>query len=72
MQVFIMGYGNIGRELAKRLRPFDVKILATKRSWTSLQDDLVDETGSHNDIHKYASMADIVVCCLNMNRETVR
>lgn len=68
--VFILGYGNIGRELAKRLRPFDVKILATKRSWTSLQDDLVDETGSHNDIHKYASMADIVVCCLNMNRET--
>ena len=34
--------------------------------------DLVDEKGSHNDIYKYASMADIVVCCLNMNRETVK
>lgn len=33
--------------------------------------DLVDEKGSHNDIYKYATMADIVVCCLNMNRETV-
>lgn len=28
-----MGYGNIGIHLAKRLRPFDVRILATKRSW---------------------------------------
>lgn len=79
--VFILGFGNIGRELAKRLRPFDVKILATKRSWTSVQlngsssqngcaTDLVDEKGSHDDIYKYASIADIVVCCLNMNRET--
>ncbi|XP_057531830.1 uncharacterized protein LOC130809967 isoform X2 [Amaranthus tricolor] len=79
--VFILGFGNIGCELAKRLKPFDVKILATKRSWASHQQngslgandsvaDLVDEKGSHNDIYKYASMADIVVCCLNMNRET--
>lgn len=35
LQVFIMGFGNIGIELAKRLRPFGVKILATKRSWDS-------------------------------------
>lgn len=33
MQVFIMGFGAIGRDLAKRLRPFGVRILATKRSW---------------------------------------
>ncbi|XP_021846150.1 uncharacterized protein [Spinacia oleracea] len=72
--VFILGLGNIGCELAKRLRPFDVKILATKRSWTSSHvdrvGDLVDEKGSHDDIYKYAGMADIVVCCLNMNHET--
>ncbi|KAL2893481.1 Hydroxypyruvate reductase [Bienertia sinuspersici] len=35
--VFIMGFGNIGRELAKRLKPFDVKIIATKRNWNSLR-----------------------------------
>lgn len=29
-----MGFGNIGIELAKRLRPFDVKIIATKRRWS--------------------------------------
>ena len=35
VQVFILGFGNIGIDLAKRLRPFGVKIIATKRSWTS-------------------------------------
>ncbi|KAA8538707.1 hypothetical protein F0562_028312 [Nyssa sinensis] len=84
--VFIMGLGNIGIQLAKRLRPFGVKILATKRSWTShlenscrsdalpiqdgINDGLVDEKGGHEDVHKFASSADIVVCCLSMNSET--
>lgn len=34
--------------------------------------DLVDERGNHADILKFASKADIVVCCLAMNSETVR
>ncbi|XP_027773882.1 uncharacterized protein LOC107022424 [Solanum pennellii] len=78
--VFIMGFGNIGVHLAKRLRPFDVKIIATKRSWRGLctringtnynYDDLVDERGSHDDIIKFASKADIVVSCLPMTTET--
>ncbi|XP_071701200.1 uncharacterized protein [Rutidosis leptorrhynchoides] len=84
--VFIMGYGNIGIELAKRLRPFGVKILATKRNWVSnvpnklnstepayqnsSNEDLVDEKGSHEDIYKFAKMSDIVVCCLSMNSQT--
>ncbi|XP_009588864.1 uncharacterized protein [Nicotiana tomentosiformis] len=84
--VFIMGFGNIGIHLAKRLRPFDVKILATKRSWSrhardsskseapsvenGSYDDLVDERGNHDDILKFVSKADIVVCCLAMNKET--
>jgi hypothetical protein len=33
---------------------------------------LVDEKGGHEDIHKFASNADIVVCCLSLNGETVR
>lgn len=82
--VFILGFGNIGIDLAKRLRPFGVKIIATKRSWTShlkdsfqsngqsdVGDVLVDERGSHEDINKFASKADIVVCCLSLNSETV-
>lgn len=34
-------------------------------------EELVDEKGSHQDILKFASRADIVVCCLAMNKETV-
>lgn len=76
--VFIMGFGDIGFHLAKRLRPFGVKVLATKRSWGStLQskggtyDDLVDEKGGLEDFHQFAQAADLVVCCLAMNSETV-
>ncbi|XP_021999009.1 hydroxypyruvate reductase isoform X2 [Helianthus annuus] len=81
--VFILGYGNIGIELAKRLRPFGVKILATKRNWASndpsrfatlengTHDDSVDEKGSHEDIYEFAKKSDIVVCCLIMNSQTV-
>ncbi|TXG53373.1 hypothetical protein EZV62_022542 [Acer yangbiense] len=85
--VYIMGFGNIGVHLAKRLRPFGVKIIATKRSWAShtevssqsnalpvengIIDDLVDEKGIHEDSHKFAGKADIVVCCLILNKETV-
>ncbi|XVF46877.1 hypothetical protein PTKIN_Ptkin03bG0063400 [Pterospermum kingtungense] len=82
-----MGFGNIGIDLAKRLKPFGVKIIATKRIWASnLQvpvskavpfqseviDDLVDKKGSHGDIYEFASNAHIVVCCLSLNKETVR
>ncbi|XP_050158024.1 uncharacterized protein LOC126631876 [Malus sylvestris] len=82
--VFILGYGNIGIELAKRLRPFGVKIIASKRSWATQSQDscqsnvqncstenLVDEKCVHEDIHKFASIADIVVCCVHLNSETV-
>lgn len=34
--------------------------------------DLVDEKGGHEDIHTFAGNADIVVCCLCLNSETVR
>ncbi|KAE8688718.1 D-isomer specific 2-hydroxyacid dehydrogenase family protein isoform 4 [Hibiscus syriacus] len=83
--IFILGFGNIGTELAKRLKTFGVKVIATKRSWPStlevtpkafpsqneVIDDLVDKKGIHGDIYEFASNADIVVCCLNLNKDTV-
>ncbi|XP_014498721.1 uncharacterized protein LOC106759869 isoform X2 [Vigna radiata var. radiata] len=80
--IFILGFGNIGMDLAKRLQPFGVQVMATKRSWASyVQDasklsrnderDLVDVKGSHEDIYDFARKADIVVCCLRLNNETV-
>ncbi|KAK9056456.1 hypothetical protein SSX86_023817 [Deinandra increscens subsp. villosa] len=78
--VFIMGYGSIGIELAKLLRPFGVKILATKRNWTSYvpnrfsstdaHQDAIDEKGCHEDICEFAKKSDIIVCCLRMSSET--
>lgn len=35
-------------------------------------DDLVDEKGHHEDIYEFASKADIIVCCLRLEKETVR
>ena len=34
VEVHILGFGAIGVEIAKRLKPFGVKILATKRNWS--------------------------------------
>jgi phosphoglycerate dehydrogenase-like enzyme len=72
--VFILGYGNIGIELAKRLKPFGSRVIATKRFWpASIVDSdsrLVDEKGSHEDIYTFAGKADIVVVCLRLNKET--
>ncbi|XP_052727250.1 uncharacterized protein LOC108332408 isoform X2 [Vigna angularis] len=80
IEIFILGFGNIGMDLANRLQPFGVQVMATKRSWASYaQDaiklsrnderDLVDVKGSHEDIYDFARKADIVVCCLRLNNE---
>lgn len=34
-QVCIVGYGNIGKELAPRLKPFGVRVLAVRPSWNN-------------------------------------
>ncbi|CAJ1958495.1 unnamed protein product [Sphenostylis stenocarpa] len=79
--IFILGFGNIGMDLAKRLQPFGVKVIATKRSWASYAQhasklsrndahDLVDVKGCHDDIYDFARKADIVVCCIRLNSET--
>ncbi|KAK4751350.1 hypothetical protein SAY87_004832 [Trapa incisa] len=80
--VLLLGYGNIGIDLAKRLRPFGVKIIATKRGWSlknggssktdasGTNHEMVDEKGGHDEIYELANKADIVVCCLSLNKET--
>lgn len=81
--VFILGFGAIGVDLAKRLRPFGVKILATKRNWTSVSlppnasgapndeiDHLVDKKGGPENLYEFAGEADIVVTCLALNAAT--
>ncbi|KAJ1288810.1 hypothetical protein BS78_02G116600 [Paspalum vaginatum] len=77
VQVLILGFGAIGVEIAKRLKPFGVKNLATKRNWSpgSLPcdiDGLVDKKGGPEDIYELAGEADIVITCLLQTNETVR
>ncbi|XP_078434830.1 D-isomer specific 2-hydroxyacid dehydrogenase family protein [Wolffia australiana] len=74
--VFILGFGDIGVDLAKRLRPFGAKIIATKRRWAMKDcrkdetDELVDERGGPDERFDFASKADIVVTCLTLDTET--
>ncbi|PIA57102.1 hypothetical protein AQUCO_00600079v1 [Aquilegia coerulea] len=57
-KVYIMGFGNIGIDLAKRLRPFNVRILATKRSWTS---NLLDSCQPNGDFARSQNNIDDLV-----------
>ncbi|KAF8690634.1 hypothetical protein HU200_041005 [Digitaria exilis] len=75
-QVLILGFGAIGVEIAKRLKPFGVKILATKRNWSPASlpcdiDGLVDKIGGPEDMYELAGEADIVITCLLQTNETV-
>ncbi|KAH7433108.1 hypothetical protein KP509_07G055200 [Ceratopteris richardii] len=70
--VLILGYGNIGKELAARLKPFGVNILAIKRSWGSHDaSDLVHEKGVNDQLLDFTRRADIIVTCCSLTPETV-
>ncbi|PAN10091.1 hypothetical protein PAHAL_2G071400 [Panicum hallii] len=74
--VLILGFGAIGVEIAKRLKPFGVKVLATKRNWSSGSlpcdiEGLVDKKGGPEDMYELAGEADIVITCLLQTNETV-
>ncbi|PAN10093.1 hypothetical protein PAHAL_2G071500 [Panicum hallii] len=73
--VLVLGFGAIGVEVAKRLRPFKVKVLATKRNWTSDTlpcdvDEIVDKKGGPEDMYDFAGEANIVITCMALNNET--
>ncbi len=54
----IVGYGNLGRQLAKRARGFDMKILGLSRSLAG--DDLADEMHPLTALHAVLARADVV------------
>ena len=65
----IIGYGDIGREIAKRGKGLGMKILAIKRS-PQQKDDFVDFLGSINDLEFVFKESDYVVIALPLTRET--
>ena len=54
----IVGYGNLGRQLAKRARGFDMKIIGLSRSLRS--DELADEMHPMSELHTVLGRADVV------------
>jgi phosphoglycerate dehydrogenase-like enzyme len=64
----IVGYGQIGRQVALRARPFGIKTIAVSRSAKS--DALVDESCALSELDQALSRADIVVLSIALTPET--
>ena len=64
----IIGYGNIGQEIAKRARGFGTKLIAVSRS--AKADELVDEAAPLSSLHEVLGRADVVVVAIALTNET--
>lgn len=65
LKALIMGYGNVGREVSKRLHPFVAKIYAYDNR--IIKDDLVEYVRNYDDILKHI---DILIITLPLVAET--
>ena len=66
--VALIGYGNIAREIAKRLRPFGSRLVGVSRSGHG--DDLIDEMRTTSELGAVLNVADAVVITLPLTTET--
>ena len=64
----IVGYGQIGREIARRARPFGIHVIAVSRSGAA--DDGADESRTLADLDDVLARADIVMLALALTPET--
>jgi len=64
----LVGYGNIGREIAKRIKPFGVDLTVVRHSPGAA--DLADRTLALRDVHGALPEADVVVLAPALNDET--
>jgi len=64
----ILGFGGIGREVARLFKPFNMHILAINRSGKS--PDPAEFLGTPADMDKVLPLADIIVITLPLNRAT--
>jgi phosphoglycerate dehydrogenase-like enzyme len=68
--VGIVGYGDIGRAVAKRVHPMGMTVLALKRHPPQAPDPLVDEFYANSDLAKMLPRCDYVVVSLPLTSET--
>jgi phosphoglycerate dehydrogenase-like enzyme len=66
----IVGYGDIGRAIAKRLKPMGMKVLATKRHPPQAADPLIDQFYKTEDLNTMLPICDYVVVALPLTAET--
>lgn len=67
--VGIVGHGRIGRELARRLKPFGLRVIARTRS-PGKTDTNLDGIGPMTDLETLLAESDFVVLSLPLNAET--
>ncbi len=63
------GFGNIGHEIARRIKPFGVHLTVVRRS-PAAEGDLADPVITLKDIHAELAQADVVVLACALNDET--
>lgn len=68
--ILIVGLGDLGYQLAKRLKAFDCHIIGMKRTPASLPP-YVDELYTIDDLDKQLPKADYVVLCLPQSKDTI-
>jgi phosphoglycerate dehydrogenase-like enzyme len=66
----IIGLGNIGAEIAKRLKGFDLKLKAVTRSGRSSNTNLVDGVTSLGKMKEFVQEADFIILSLPLTNES--
>ncbi len=67
--LLVAGMGGIGREIAKRGKGFDMKVLATVRNAREAPE-FVDELGTSKVLDRFLERADVVAIALPLTKET--
>ncbi|TQV80825.1 2-hydroxyacid dehydrogenase [Denitrobaculum tricleocarpae] len=67
--VGILGYGHIGREVARRASAFGMRIVAIANSSKPAQDG-IDWLGTHKDLERLLSESDYLAICCPLNEQT--
>ena len=67
-ELLILGYGEIGKRIAKVGKAFDMEVKAVKK--TPGEDDTVDRLGTNEDLHDLLPKADFIIVTLPLTDET--